>query len=187
MNHFEIDRLEFRYPTTRYIQVNEPQFFKLFMEFLSRARTDIEKKEVIELVCMGASGTVISTLFYIWLKTEFPLHRIEISQCRKTHENCHSRNDIKIWSNQTLYVWIDDHIDCANTVRSCIHRYQAMTTFEYDDNFRFDWAVCLSSEFSVNYSSQIKLFEEFTHNMICATSHYCIDRYLPKNNEQLTL
>jgi len=172
--HHPIPYNRFRYPVGENIIENEPAFRNLIEQFIVIADGDITTYSKVNLVCMGSSGSIVSTMMYLALRAKHPTLNVQIIHIKKDKEDSHSRKFQGIpnqYDDSVLHVWVDDHIDRGGTVGQCIKRYR-----ENDDSyadFKFDWAVCLSSEYSISESKQLELFETFAHNMVCNISHYC--------------
>ena len=172
--HHSIPYRRFRYPVGKNMMENESAFRDLIDQFLDTANDSIISHDKIALICMGSSGSIVSTLMYMALRSKHPGKYVEIVHIKKDGESSHSTKFQGIpdsYQPDVLHVWIDDHIDQGTTVSSCLRRYRDNSD-TYSD-FKFDWAVCLSSEYSINEAKQLTFFETFTKNMFCNISHHC--------------
>jgi hypoxanthine phosphoribosyltransferase len=174
MKHHSIPFNRFRYPVGDNIGHNAPYFRKLVEQFSEIAEEDIIKYNRMTLVCQGSSGSIVATIFYLYLTEKYPKICINIVTIKKDNESSHSTKFTSIpynYDNKVMYVWVDDHIDQGDTIKRCRNRYVECDS-SYS-NFLFDWAVCLSSEYSLSESKQLEFFETVTKNMVCNIGRYC--------------
>ena len=172
--HHPIPYNRFRYPVGENMMDNEHAFRELIDRFIDHAKEDITSYSKVNLICMGSSGSIVATMMYLALRAKHPTLNVQIIHIKKDKEDSHSRKFQGIPRNYDsciLHVWVDDHIDQGGTVGQCIKRYRD-NDYTYAE-FKFDWAVCLSSEYSISESTQLDFFKTFTHNMFCNIDHYC--------------
>jgi len=167
MKHHQIANVEFRYPIGLSIAYNYPIFIDLANKFIECAKTEIEEKDIIKLICRGSSGAIIATIFYQKIQEAFPEQKIHIVHIKKDNEQSHSNQveGLHVYNEQEhLYVWIDDHINTGETLEACKHAI--INRGPNFKEFKFNWVVCLSSDRNLEYH------EKFTHNLLTHIKHH---------------
>ena len=183
MKYHPIPHSQFSYPIGVKISHNEKIFNNLCQEFIKIAEHDLLTRKKIYLIGTGSSGSIISTFMYFHLVNHFPhlQDNIVITHIKKENETSHANrcdglpNKYKPNSEEMpAFIWLDDHINGGYTANYCLHEIRKHDFHEntYKD-FRFDWAVCISSEYSRNKQLQLDFFEKITHNMVCHIDTYC--------------
>lgn len=174
MVHHTIPHMLFSYPVGARIGANEKVFSSMCEQFISIANEDIISHKRVYLICSGSSGAIIATMMYFHLMNSYA-HldgSVFIIHVKKAEEDSHSSCcDGLPWAYnaENLHVWVDDHINNGATIGYC----WSESRNRVDTNFLFDWAVCLTSDYSSNMESQLELFSRYTRNMVCNIEEFC--------------
>ena len=82
--HHPIPYNRFRYPVGENMMDNEHAFRELIDRFIDHAKEDITTYSKVNLICMGSSGSIVSTMMYLALRLKYPTLNVQIITSRRT-------------------------------------------------------------------------------------------------------
>lgn len=116
MTKINLPHTSFSYPVGTHIATNSRIVLDRFQEFRKIADDDLRAATVINLVCMGSSGAIVATMFYLGLSEYYTEAKIRIVHIKKHGEESHSSRVPHLdGARYHANIFVDDFMDSGDT------------------------------------------------------------------------